>query len=97
VKGVRLIACSLACSARSMYPLLKRDRLTLQYVVWNLGWNWLVGYNPLRVTDLKLRWLGYVSDSTFTPETTTNETGDFRAHTPRLDRSFTASSSRIIR
>lgn len=44
-----------------MYPLLKRDDQTLQYVVWTLGWNYLVGYNPIKVVNLKLRWIGYVS------------------------------------
>jgi hypothetical protein len=45
----------------SMYPLLKRDDQTLQYIVWTLGWNYLVGYNPVKVVDLKMRWFGYVS------------------------------------
>ena len=45
----------------SMYPLLKRDDQTLQYIVWTLGWNFLVGYNPVKVVDLKMRWFGYVS------------------------------------
>lgn len=33
----------------SMYPLLKKDGLTIQYTVLTLFWNYLIGYNPLRL------------------------------------------------
>lgn len=45
----------------SLYPLMKQDGLVAQYLVWTIGWNYLVGYNPLKVVDLKMRWFGYVS------------------------------------
>ncbi|GAA5951426.1 hypothetical protein JCM3765_005934 [Sporobolomyces pararoseus] len=33
----------------SMYPLLKKDGLTTQYIVLTLFWNYLIGYNPLNL------------------------------------------------
>lgn len=33
----------------SMWPLLKRDGMGVQYVALTLLWNRLVGYNPFRV------------------------------------------------
>ncbi|GAA5986966.1 hypothetical protein JCM5350_000925 [Sporobolomyces pararoseus] len=33
----------------SMYPLLKKDGLTTQYIVLTLFWNYLIGYNPFNL------------------------------------------------
>ncbi|GAA5901528.1 dolichyl-P-Glc:Man(9)GlcNAc(2)-PP-dolichol alpha-1,3-glucosyltransferase [Sporobolomyces salmoneus] len=33
----------------SMYPLLKKDGLTIQYFILTLFWNFLIGYNPFRL------------------------------------------------
>lgn len=32
-----------------MYPLLKKDGLTTQYFTLTLFWNFLIGYNPLKL------------------------------------------------
>lgn len=49
----------------SMFPLLHKDHLSLQYAVTLVGWNWAVGYDPRRVKEAELRWLGYVSPLLF--------------------------------
>ena len=49
----------------SMWPLLKRDGLGVQYTALVILWNYLVGYNPLAIPSLPLksvslvRFLGY--------------------------------------
>ena len=46
----------------SMWPLLKRDGLALQYVMTLLLWNRLIGYNPFRLPDKSfIRWISLVS------------------------------------
>lgn len=37
----------------SMWPLLKRDGLGVQYVALVLLWNYVIGHNPLRQSALK--------------------------------------------
>lgn len=53
----RVIACLLVlfvANARySMWPLLKRDGLGVQYVALVLLWNYVIGHNPLRQSALK--------------------------------------------
>lgn len=44
----------------SMWPLLKRDGLSTQYVTLVLLWNYVVGYNPLRIPDQR-KLLQYVT------------------------------------
>ncbi|KAH8920176.1 glycosyltransferase family 57 protein [Atractiella rhizophila] len=45
----------------SMWPLLKRDGLGLQYWVVTLLWNFLIGYNPLRIPSPFIRYLSLSS------------------------------------
>ena len=44
----------------SMWPLLKRDGLGVQYIALVVFWNYLVGYNPLAITSLPLKTLSLV-------------------------------------
>jgi alpha-1,3-glucosyltransferase len=44
----------------SMWPLLKRDGLGVQYTALVILWNYLVGYNPLAIRSLSLKALSLV-------------------------------------
>jgi len=37
------------CVFKSMWPLLKRDGLGVQYIATLILWNWLLGFNPLKL------------------------------------------------
>ncbi|ORY54757.1 ALG6, ALG8 glycosyltransferase family-domain-containing protein [Leucosporidium creatinivorum] len=41
----------------SMWPLLKRDGLGVQYLALTLGWNYLVGYNPFHLRHSFVKYL----------------------------------------
>lgn len=45
----------------SMWPLLVRDGQALQYFTLTLLWNFVIGYNPLKVEGGFVRVLGLVS------------------------------------
>ena len=44
----------------SMWPLLKRDGLGLQYIVLTLFWNYAIGYNPLSLRPSFVKFLSLV-------------------------------------
>lgn len=47
--------------SRSMWPLLKRDGLGVQYFVLLLLWNRMIGYSPLHASPSVLRYGATVS------------------------------------
>ena len=47
--------------SRSMWPLLKRDGLGVQYFVLLLLWNRMIGYSPLHASPSLLRYGAIVS------------------------------------
>ncbi len=67
----------------SMFPLLKRDGQGLQYLVTTLLWNYMVGYNPLRVVTTWVRRLGLVGVHPFY-HTTTSIQGLTHPHAEQL-------------
>lgn len=46
-----------------MWPLLKRDGLAIQYISLTILWNYVLGYNPLRISPQRklLRYTTLVS------------------------------------
>lgn len=44
-----------------MWPLLKRDGLGLEYCASAVGWNVLIGYNPLHLDSSFVKYLSLVS------------------------------------
>lgn len=48
-------------SSCSMWPLLKREGLGLQYLVLTLFWNFVIGYNPLSLRPSFVKFLSIVS------------------------------------
>ena len=53
-----MLVNNIACF--SMWPLLKRDGLCVQYIALMILWNYLVGYNPLAIPSLALKTLSLV-------------------------------------
>lgn len=60
-KYYRLTVDTRLARVYSMFPLLKKDEQVLQYTVLTLLWNYVVGYNPFRITHRPLRYLSKVS------------------------------------
>ena len=59
----------------SMWPLLKKDGLALQYVAVTLLWNRAIGYNPFRVNcGLFIRILSLASGLQLAPALTKRRT-----------------------
>ncbi|SCZ89918.1 BZ3500_MvSof-1268-A1-R1_Chr1-3g01661 [Microbotryum saponariae] len=48
----------------SMWPLLKRDGVGLAYLVLTLGWNYVIGYNPLALRRSFVKYLSIASYAT---------------------------------
>lgn len=46
-----------------MWPLLQKDGQGLQYLAVTFLWNYLIGYNPLRIPKSFVKTLGLVSYS----------------------------------
>ena len=46
----------------SMWPLLKRDGLGIQYTAVTLLWNYVLGYNPFKLEASFVKVLSLVSD-----------------------------------
>ena len=44
-----------------MWPLLEKDDLAVQYVATLLGWNYLIGYNPIRLPNSVVKFTSLVS------------------------------------
>jgi alpha-1,3-glucosyltransferase len=53
-----ILVNNIACF--SMWPLLKREGLSVQYIALVVLWNYLVGYNPLVIPSLPLKALSLV-------------------------------------
>jgi alpha-1,3-glucosyltransferase len=53
-----ILVNNIACF--SMWPLLKRDGLGVQYIALMTSWNYLIGYNPLAISSLPLKSLSLV-------------------------------------
>ncbi|KAK4049316.1 Glucosyltransferase-like protein [Microbotryomycetes sp. JL201] len=71
-------------SASSMWPLLKRDGLAVQYVALLILWNFAIGYNPLRLRSSFVKVLSLVAYASMAIIHAIEYISDPPAHLPDL-------------
>lgn len=84
----------------SMWPLLKRDGLAVQYLALTGLWNWAVGYNPLAMRASFVKFLSLVCRCTllYSSRSGTNLAGSRRSPTPSCSSSTPSNRSpRLLR